>query len=130
MVALTRSQVAAWSRHGVCANAVVPGSVRTARTGQVLAGGERVAALARRTMIGRNGAMDDFPGIVFFLAGNASSYATGQAMFVDGGFSSTRPSVHAPSSDGHARDGHAGCLVVPHRGPRCPVSGHVVGFRA
>ena len=49
----------------------------------------RAAALAARTMIGRNGEAGDFEGIAVFLASRASDYVTGQVIFVDGGFSAT-----------------------------------------
>ncbi|MET9869496.1 SDR family oxidoreductase, partial [Streptomyces sp. NPDC006386] len=48
---------------------------------------EKVAALAARTMIGRNGLAEDFAGAAVFLASPASSYITGQSVFVDGGLS-------------------------------------------
>jgi NAD(P)-dependent dehydrogenase (short-subunit alcohol dehydrogenase family) len=89
IVALTRSQAEAWSRHGVCCNAVVPGFVHTPMTEAVFSDPARVAALEERTMVGRNGRVEDFPGKSVFLASAASSYVTGQAIFVDGGFSST-----------------------------------------
>jgi gluconate 5-dehydrogenase len=38
-------------------------------------------------MVGRNGLAEDFAGAAVFLAGRASAYVTGQAIFVDGGFS-------------------------------------------
>jgi gluconate 5-dehydrogenase len=58
-------------------------------TRQVAADPVRSAALAARTMIGRNGVPEDFEGIAVFLASNASSYITGQLICVDGGFSAT-----------------------------------------
>lgn len=48
---------------------------------------EKVSELAARTMVGRNGLAEDFAGAAVFLASRASSYLTGQSMFVDGGFS-------------------------------------------
>jgi NAD(P)-dependent dehydrogenase (short-subunit alcohol dehydrogenase family) len=89
IVALTRSQAEAWSRRGVCCNAVVPGFVHTRMTEPVFSDPARVAALAARTMVGRNGKVEDFRGVAVFLASEASAYVTGQAVFVDGGFSST-----------------------------------------
>jgi len=89
IVALTRSQAEAWSRCGVCCNAVVPGFVHTPMTEAVFADPARVAALEGRAMVGRSGRVDDFRGIAVFLASAASAYITGQAIFVDGGFSST-----------------------------------------
>jgi NAD(P)-dependent dehydrogenase (short-subunit alcohol dehydrogenase family) len=48
---------------------------------------EKVAALAARTLTGRNGIPEDFAGAAVFLASRASAYVTGQSIFVDGGFS-------------------------------------------
>jgi NAD(P)-dependent dehydrogenase (short-subunit alcohol dehydrogenase family) len=48
---------------------------------------DRVAALAARTMVGRNGLASDFAGVAVFLASAASAYVTGQSIFVDGGLS-------------------------------------------
>jgi NAD(P)-dependent dehydrogenase (short-subunit alcohol dehydrogenase family) len=89
IVALTRSQAEAWSRHGVCCNAVVPGFVHTPMTEAVFSDPARVATLEARTMVGRSGKVEDFRGVAVFLASAASAYVTGQAIFVDGGFSST-----------------------------------------
>jgi NAD(P)-dependent dehydrogenase (short-subunit alcohol dehydrogenase family) len=89
LAALTRSQSEAWAASGVCCNAVCPGFVATPLTAEVAADRARSAALAARTMIGRNGEASDFEGIAVFLASRASDYITGQMIFVDGGFSAT-----------------------------------------
>jgi NAD(P)-dependent dehydrogenase (short-subunit alcohol dehydrogenase family) len=47
----------------------------------------KVAELAARTMIGRNGLAEDFAAAAVFLAGRGSGYVTGQSMFIDGGLS-------------------------------------------
>jgi NAD(P)-dependent dehydrogenase (short-subunit alcohol dehydrogenase family) len=88
LAALTRSQAEAWSARGVCVNAIAPGFVRTPLTEAVFGDPVRTEAMARRTMIGRNGELGDFAGVAVFLASEASSYVTGQMIFVDGGFSS------------------------------------------
>jgi len=87
LAGLTRSQAEAWSSHGVTANTVVPGFVLTPLTAEVAADPVRVAALAARSMAGRNAVPADFAGIAVFLASGASAYVTGQALCVDGGFS-------------------------------------------
>ncbi|GAA1522175.1 SDR family oxidoreductase [Streptomyces albidochromogenes] len=84
---LARSQAEAWSPHGVTCNTLVPGFVMTPLNVRLSSDPEKVAALAARTMVGRNGLPEDFAGAAVFLAGRASSYVTGQAIFVDGGFS-------------------------------------------
>jgi NAD(P)-dependent dehydrogenase (short-subunit alcohol dehydrogenase family) len=89
LVSLTRSQAEAWSGSGVCCNAIAPGFVPSAMTMQVAADPIRSAALAARTMVGRNGVPEDFEGVVVFLASGASGYVTGQLICVDGGFSAT-----------------------------------------
>jgi NAD(P)-dependent dehydrogenase (short-subunit alcohol dehydrogenase family) len=84
---LARSQAEAWSPSGVTANTLVPGFVMTPLNQRLASDPEKVAALAARTMIGRNGLAEDFAGAAVFLASRASAYITGQAIFVDGGLS-------------------------------------------
>lgn len=84
---LARSQAEAWSPHGVTCNTLVPGFVMTPLNTRLSSDPEKVAALAARTMIGRNGLAGDFAGAAVFLASPASAYVTGQALFVDGGLS-------------------------------------------
>jgi gluconate 5-dehydrogenase len=89
LAALTRSQSEAWASSGVTVNAICPGFVATPLTREVARDPVRSAALASRTMIGRNAEPSDFAGAVVFLASPGSGYITGQTLFVDGGFSST-----------------------------------------
>lgn len=89
VASLTRSQSEAWARRGVCCNAICPGFVVTPLTAEVSADPASLAALAARTMVGRNGLPADFAGAAVFLASPASDYVTGQVIRVDGGFSST-----------------------------------------
>ncbi|MET7755145.1 SDR family oxidoreductase [Streptomyces sp. NPDC005389] len=84
---LARSQAEAWSPYGVTANTLVPGFVLTPLNERLSTDPERVAALAARTMVGRNGLAEDFAGAAVFLASASSAYVTGQSLFVDGGFS-------------------------------------------
>ena len=84
---LARSQAEAWSPYGVTCNTLVPGFVMTPLNARLSSDPEQVAALAARTMVGRNGVAEDFAGAAVFLASRASGYITGQAIFVDGGLS-------------------------------------------
>ncbi len=89
LASLTRSMAEAWSAEGVTANAIGPGLVATPMTAAVMADPARAAAMAARSMLGRNSVPGDLCGMAVFLAGDAASYITGQQIFVDGGFSAT-----------------------------------------
>ncbi|MFE7767254.1 SDR family NAD(P)-dependent oxidoreductase [Streptomyces sp. NPDC057438] len=84
---LARSQAEEWSPHGVTCNTLVPGFVPTPLNTRLSSDPEKVAALAARTLAGRNGLAEDFAGAAVFLAGRSAGYITGQSVFVDGGFS-------------------------------------------
>ena len=89
LAALTRSQSEAWAGSGVCCNSVCPGFVLTRLNARLASDPAVVAALAARTMVGRNGQAVDLAGVTVFLASRASDYVTGQTLYVDGGFSAT-----------------------------------------
>jgi NAD(P)-dependent dehydrogenase (short-subunit alcohol dehydrogenase family) len=89
LASLTRSQSEAWAPRGVCCNAISPGFVATPLTREAASDPVRSAALAARTMAGRNGEPGDFEGAAVFLASRASDYVTGQVICVDGGFSAS-----------------------------------------
>lgn len=84
---LMRSEAEAWGGTGVTSNALVPGFVLTPLNARLQEDPEKVAALAARTMIGRNGLPSDFAGAAVFLAGAGLGYVTGHSLFVDGGLS-------------------------------------------
>lgn len=84
---LMRSEAEAWGSHGVTSNTLVPGFVLTPLNARLQENPEQIAALAARTMIGRNGLPADFAGAAVFLAGSGSAYVTGHSLFVDGGMS-------------------------------------------
>jgi len=86
LAALTRSQSEAWAAAGVCCNSLCPGFVPTRLNAAVASDPARLAAMAARTMAGRNGEPADFAGAAVFLASRASDYVTGQTLYVDGGF--------------------------------------------
>ncbi len=86
---LTRAMAEAWSgnQSGIACNAITPGFFKTGLTGPLYEDDNVIEALARQTIVGRNGALSDLDGITIFLASHASDYITGQTIFLDGGWS-------------------------------------------
>ncbi|MFD5224921.1 SDR family NAD(P)-dependent oxidoreductase [Microbacterium sp. NPDC058342] len=84
---LMRSEAEAWGGTGVTSNTLVPGFVLTPLNARLQDDAAKVAELAARTMIDRNGLPEDFAAAAVFLAGPGSGYVTGHSLFVDGGLS-------------------------------------------
>lgn len=83
---MTRAMAEAWSSTGVNTNALAPGFFPTQLTAPVFGDAATVQRLAQQTCIGRNGQMSDMDGPLLFLCSDASTYVTGQILYVDGGF--------------------------------------------
>jgi len=87
LVSLTRELAAQWARQGVRVNALAPGWFRTEMTEGRMFGDERAERWIRnRTPMGRGGDEHELDGALLFLAGDASSFVTGQVVCVDGGW--------------------------------------------
>jgi len=85
---LTRAMAEAWSGNmsGITCNAIAPGFFKTGLTRSLYDDQEVIDALARQTIIGRNGELEDLNGLAIFLASRSSDYITGQTISLDGGW--------------------------------------------
>ena len=84
VVSLTKMAALELGQRGIRVNAVCPGYIATA-----LGSGEEGKILCEQfTALGRVGTTQDLAGVFHFLAADESSYLTGQALVVDGGWSS------------------------------------------
>jgi citronellol/citronellal dehydrogenase len=72
-----------WSRYGIRAVCVAPGTILT--QGLEGYGPERIAAWERSVPLGRLGTPEDVAAVIAFLASPSASYVTGTTVVVDGG---------------------------------------------
>jgi NAD(P)-dependent dehydrogenase (short-subunit alcohol dehydrogenase family) len=83
---LTRALAVEWAEHGITVNAIGPGRIRTAMTEDVFRNRETRESFLSRIPMRRPGEPSDLTGAVIFLASDASSYITGQILYIDGGW--------------------------------------------
>lgn len=89
MIGMARTWALELAPAGITVNVVAPGPIEdTEMFGQVVQpGSERAAALAKTIPVGRLGRSDDVARAVLFFADRASSFITGQVLYVCGGAS-------------------------------------------
>lgn len=85
LVNLTRELARQWAEHGIRVNALAPGYFETEMTSELFDDKGR-EWVARHTPLGRPGAAHELDGALLFLAGDGSSFVTGQLLLVDGGW--------------------------------------------
>lgn len=89
MLALTRYTASFWGRYGVRANALLPGPFSNTEDNgpnSVTDDDPFLRRLHDRTCLGRTGMAKELAGPLIFLSSDASSYMTGHALTVDGGW--------------------------------------------
>jgi NAD(P)-dependent dehydrogenase (short-subunit alcohol dehydrogenase family) len=84
LIGLTRSTALDFGIHGIRANAICPGPIRT-RISPAL-GSEMHQRQISKTMLGRTGEPREVAALAVFLASDDSSFITGAAIPVDGGW--------------------------------------------
>lgn len=85
---LTRQQAVEMGEHGVRANAICPGPVRT-KLAMAVHSQDIIDAYHDAIPLNRYGSEDEIAAVIAFLCSDAASYVTGQIIAVDGGFEAT-----------------------------------------
>lgn len=86
VIAMIRAIAVEHARHGVRANAILPGWIETDMTAPAFGWEKFVDRVQSRIPLRRWGTPDDFGGVAVYLASRASSYHTGDVFVVDGGY--------------------------------------------
>jgi NAD(P)-dependent dehydrogenase (short-subunit alcohol dehydrogenase family) len=84
--ALVRALGVELARHGVTANAILPGWIKSDMTAGIMANEKFVANVMPRIPQRRFGEASDFGGIAVYLMSKASSYHTADTFVIDGGY--------------------------------------------
>ena len=87
---LCKQLAAEWAPHNINVNVVAPTFVRTAQVAHMLADEKFYNALIARIPLGRIAEPDDVWNAVAFFVSDASSFVTGQTLYLDGGITATQ----------------------------------------
>lgn len=85
IVQMTKALANEWAQYGICVNAIGPGYYLTEMTKPLLSP-EVIKKYEERIPQARLGLPEDLASTAVFLASDASSYVTGQIVYVDGGW--------------------------------------------
>jgi NAD(P)-dependent dehydrogenase (short-subunit alcohol dehydrogenase family) len=83
---LTRGMASEWSEFNIRVNAIAPGFILTQQTAASAKIKEIYERNLANTPMKRYGNIDELKGAIVFLASEASSFATGSVIYVDGGY--------------------------------------------
>ena len=85
VVGLTRTLALELGRHGITANAILPGAILTGMTARSFSDPKIADIWARKSPLKRLGAPADVAALAAFLASDSAGFITGQAIAADGG---------------------------------------------
>jgi gluconate 5-dehydrogenase len=86
LLGLTRALALEWARHGITVNCLCPSYFPTSMTQPVQDDAAASGDVMARIPVGRWGRLEELDGPIIFLASRASSFVTGTALYVDGGW--------------------------------------------
>jgi len=87
IISMMKALAVEFARHGIRANAILPGWIDTPMTERALRWDKFVERVLPRVPARRWGTAQDFGGIAVYLTSDASAYHTGDTFIIDGGYS-------------------------------------------
>jgi NAD(P)-dependent dehydrogenase (short-subunit alcohol dehydrogenase family) len=87
LISMIRALAVEFARHGIRANAILPGWIDTAMTEKALNWDKFRDRVLPRVPARRWGRPEDFGAIAIYLVSDASAYHTGDTFLIDGGYS-------------------------------------------
>jgi NAD(P)-dependent dehydrogenase (short-subunit alcohol dehydrogenase family) len=86
LISMIRALAVEFARHGIRANAILPGWIETDMTANAIGNEKFAGNVLPRIPMRRWGEGTDFGGIAVYLMSPASSYHTGDTFLIDGGY--------------------------------------------
>jgi NAD(P)-dependent dehydrogenase (short-subunit alcohol dehydrogenase family) len=86
VISMIRGIAVEYARHGIRANAILPGWIRSDMTSGLQASDKFNDKVITRVPMRRWGEPEDFAGIAVYLASDASRFHTGDSFVIDGGY--------------------------------------------
>jgi hypothetical protein len=86
LISMLRALAVEFARHGIRANAILPGWIETNMTAGAIGNEKFAGNVLPRIPMRRWGTGDDFGGIAVYLMSEASRYHTGDTFLIDGGY--------------------------------------------
>lgn len=86
----TKCLAAEWAKYNIRVNAIAPTFVKTPLTKEMLSDEKTKQSIINRIPLRRLGQPSDLVGAVLYFASDASSFITGQILFIDGGLTSVQ----------------------------------------
>ena len=86
LISMIRALAVEFARHGVRANAILPGWIETNMTANAIGNEKFAKNVLPRIPMRRWGEGSDFGGIAVYLMSSASAYHTGDTFLIDGGY--------------------------------------------